>query len=399
MTRGAGATADDVVVVGGGPAGALSALLLSRRGWRVRLFDRERFPRPKLCGDTLNPGALAVLARHLDLTPLRAIGRPLRGMRLSGPGGVSIRGTYPAGVAGLNVTRADFDAWLLGEAARAGVAVHEGVAVAGVSMNGGCVTGVRVRSRGGAAAHPARLVVGADGRRSALAAGMRLARAPRRPRRWALGAYCDGVADVAPDFGEMHVRDGRYLGIAPVPSGATNVCLVVPYDTARGAMADAGAAVLAAARRDPWTAQRFAAARLSSPAVVLGPMAMDVDSPGVPGLLLAGDAAGFIDPMTGDGVRLALAGAEIAAALADAVLGGRVGADDAPRELARQRRRAFAAKWRFNRAVRALVGSGAMGGAAVAARIWPRLFEAMVCYAGDVGHAAPVAMEAPCPSR
>ncbi len=386
---------DDVAVVGGGPAGALSALLLARRGWQVRLLDRERFPRPKLCGDTLNPGALAVLARHLDVAPLRALGRPIRGMRLSGPGGVTVCGTYPEGVAGLNVTRADVDGWLLAHAAAAGVDVVEGAAVTAAMTSAGRVTGVRVDHR----AHPARLVVGADGRRSRLAAGLGLARVPAQPRRWAIGAYVDHVADVRADFGEMHVRAGRYLGIAPVPSGLTNVCLVLPYDAARAAARDAGAAMLAAARQDPWTAPRFAAARLAAPPVVLGPMATDVAVPGAPGLLLAGDAAGFIDPMTGDGVRLALAGAELAAEVADAVLRGAISADAAPALLARRRRRAFAAKWRFNRAVRGLVGSGALGGAALAARAWPRLFAAMVCYAGDVGAALRLAAEAPCPSR
>ena len=61
---------DDVVIAGGGPAGALAAIDPRAAGLRVRVFDRARFPRPKLCGDTLNPGALAVLGRHLDIASL-----------------------------------------------------------------------------------------------------------------------------------------------------------------------------------------------------------------------------------------------------------------------------------------------------------------------------------------
>ncbi len=116
-------------------------------------------------------------------------------------------------------------------------------------------------------------------------------------------------------------------------------------------------------------------------------MAMDVAVPGAPGLLLAGDAAGFIDPMTGDGIRLALAGAEIAADVADAVLRGELGRRRrAPAVLARRRRAAFAGKWRFNRAVRGLVGSRrAARRGARRAGAGRALFEAMVCYAGDVG--------------
>ncbi len=62
--------ADDVVIVGAGPAGALAALVLARQGARVRLVDRARFPRAKLCGDSLNPGALAVLGRYVDVADL-----------------------------------------------------------------------------------------------------------------------------------------------------------------------------------------------------------------------------------------------------------------------------------------------------------------------------------------
>ena len=122
---------DDVVVAGGGPAGAIAALVLARAGHRVRVFERGRFPRPKLCGDTLNPGALARLGAHLDLTPLRAAGLPLAGMRLSGPGGASVEGRYPAGRTGLAVTRAHLDAWLLSAAAAAGATVEEGRRVDG----------------------------------------------------------------------------------------------------------------------------------------------------------------------------------------------------------------------------------------------------------------------------
>jgi flavin-dependent dehydrogenase len=118
-------------------------------------------------------------------------------------------------------------------------------------------------------------------------------------------------------------------------------------------------------------------------------MAVDVSSPGAPGLLLAGDAAGFVDPMTGDGLRFALRGAELAALVAAEVLAGRLAAADAAAELERRRQTAFSWEWRFNRGVRALVGAdGAVRAATLAARAWPHAFEAMVRYAGDVGVAA-----------
>lgn len=376
---------DDVVVAGGGPAGALAALVLARAGHRVRVFERARFPRAKLCGDTLNPGALARLGTHLDLAPLRAMGLPLAGMRLSGPGGATVEGRYPSGRTGLAITRAQLDAWLLDAAANAGVRVEEGARVDAPIVADGQVRGVVVDGR----PHHARVVIAADGRGSRLAQACALVRTPASPRRWALGAYATDVAGTDPAFGEMHVRAGRYLGLAPVAGGATNVCLVVGRADAAAAVRDPWAAIRALALADPLLASRLAGARPIDRPVVLGPMALDATAAGAPGLLLAGDAAGFIDPMTGDGLRLAIDGGALAAEVARAVLEGTLTAAAAPEALARARRRAFATKWRFNRGLRRLVDTpSAVRAAAHAAGWWPAVFHKVIAFAGDVPVAA-----------
>ena len=385
----AGRHIDDVTIVGAGPAGTLAALVLARQGRQVRLFERARLPRSKLCGDTLNPGALASLAAYLDLATLRAQGLPLAGMRLSGPGGVSVGGRYPDGTTGLSVTRLVLDAWLLEAARAAGVSVEDGVVVRGPFLSGGRVDGVRIVTAAGERTHPSRLVIGCDGRASVLARACGVARTPASPRRWAFGTYVHDVAAVQAAFGEMHVRDGSYLGIAPVSGGLANVCLVLPRPRAAAAVIAPWDAIRAAVAADDLLRDRFTEARLAAPPVVLGPMAVDVERAGVPGLLLAGDASGFIDPMTGDGLRLAIDGALLAAAVAAEVLDGRVGPAAAPALLDARRRQAFAVKWRFNRSLRALVDAPTMVRAATwAARAWPAAFEAMVRYAGDARRAA-----------
>jgi flavin-dependent dehydrogenase len=226
-------------------------------------------------------------------------------------------------------------------------------------------------------------VIAADGRRSSLAFGRGLARQPQQPRRWAIGAYFTDVTGLT-TAGEMHVRDGHYIGVAPLPGGLTNACLVVPHEHGDDALKAPSRVLDAFLAADRGLAARFAGARPAGPAVMLGPMAVDGLACGEAGLLVAGDAAGFIDPMTGDGLRFALAGAELAAAVTLDVLAGRVSPAEAPTLLAARRRAAFQSKWRFNRTLRSLVSSArGVSAAALAARALPSVFERMIRYAGD----------------
>jgi len=405
----------DVLIVGAGPAGAVAGAVLARAGVRVRLVERATFPRDKLCGDTVNPGTLARLKRlgldgDLDVRGLR-----VDGMRVTGEGGVVVEGRYPDGRSGRAIVRRDLDWILLQQAIAAGCEVDCAVAVrramVGDQRGVRWVTGVLVGANGSERAIRAHVTIAADGRHSTIAFGLGLARHPKRPRRWAIGAYFDGVrphfsdlgsrphfSDLGSDpttapmgsdpvaepaiLGEMHVRRNRYIGVAPVPGGLTNVCLVRPSGPADPELADPAALLTRELARDSMLRDRFADARLVAPPVVLGPLAVDTPRAAIDGLLLAGDAAGFIDPMTGDGLRFAVHGGELAALAAlEALEHGWTGVHS---RLAADRRGAFAGKWRFNRVLRALVSSPrTVDAAAVAARLSPGVLRAVIARAGD----------------
>jgi flavin-dependent dehydrogenase len=373
----------DVIVCGAGPAGSVAATVLARGGARVLLLDRARFPRDKLCGDTLNPGTLAHLRRLglADRLPVSAL--PIEGMIVSGERGVQVRAHYGHGARGLSMLRRDLDAALLADAEESGVRVEQTVVarrpLVDTASDAPRVRGIVVAGRNRADLRiPAPIVIAADGRRSRLALALRLIRHPRRPRRWAIGAYFAGVSGVT-RFGEMHVRRGRYLGVAPVPGGLTNICCVSHITDGFAAPA---AARSTAIRRDPELHRRCAGAQMVTPATSLGPLAIEAMGCGVPGLLLAGDAAGFIDPMTGDGLRFAVQGGELAARAAlEALADGRA----AHHRLAYWRKRAFARKHRFNRALRSLVARPcAVTAASAAARVAPWAIRSLVDVAGDV---------------
>jgi geranylgeranyl reductase family protein len=378
----------DVIVCGAGPAGSVAATVLARGGARVLLLERARFPRDKLCGDTINPGAVAHL-RRLGLEAALDGAAAVDGMIVTGERGVRVQCAYGASARGYSMLRRDLDGALVRLAVREGVRLEEEISVRRplVDESGGVprVRGVVIAGRDGRELRvPAPIVIGADGRRSRLALPLGLSRHPARPRRWAVGAYFENVADLT-SFGEMHIRRGRYIGIARVPSTLANVCLVVPR---RADLDDPASLLQRELRRDPWLRDRFASAGRVSAPIVLGPLAIDAGVAGVPGLLLAGDAAGFIDPMTGDGLRFAIRGGELAAECALAALAGRHGAPHA--RLERLRRREFSRKWRFNRSLRAVVGHGfSVEAAGVAAITAPWMFRTLIRIAGDVPNGGP----------
>jgi flavin-dependent dehydrogenase len=225
-------------------------------------------------------------------------------------------------------------------------------------------------------------VIAADGRRSSLAFGLRLSRHPAKPKRWAIGAYFE--ADGTPSsFGEMHIRRGRYIGVAPVAGGVTNVCLVKPWSGGdRCDFGDPPGLLRHEIAAEPLLRDRFAGREPVRAPIMLGPLAVDVEDQPLDGLILAGDAAGFIDPMTGDGLRFAVRGGELAAGAAlESLEHGWAGVHA---RLAAVRQREFAAKWRFNRALRALVASPtAVRVAAVGASFAPGVIRALIARAGD----------------
>jgi flavin-dependent dehydrogenase len=376
----------EAVVVGAGPAGSVAALVLARAGVRVRLLDRASFPRPKLCGDTLNPGALSILD-GLDRAgaPLgaavRAAAVPMAGMIVTGPRGARVVADYPSRLTGAALPRHTLDHLLLEAAMSAGAEFEERACVVAPGLSAsGRVAGVRLKIGNATRELPAAITVAADGRGSRLGAALGLSRFSPRVRRWAFGAYFSDVEGLTA-HGEMHLRAHEYIGVAPTPGGAANVCVV--RDHARAAESRPAARVVHdAVASEPTLRDRFARARQVTGVTTLGPLAIDCRAAGMPGLLLAGDAAGFVDPMTGDGLRFALRGGILAAEAALQELATGLPAFEA---LHAARRREFRGKWRVNRALRRLAASpGGLTLAAVLAGAWQGPVRMLVGVAGDV---------------
>jgi len=352
----------DVIVVGAGPAGAATAILLAERGLEVVVLDRARFPRSKLCGEYLSPEAARVLDRLGVLKTLDAAGAaPLLGMRITAPDGTVVGGSYrpigpwrPYRGHAMGVSRATLDAVLVDRLRALPVDVREQVRVTDLLRESEQVVGVTaVDASGRAQALRARVVVGADGRGSVVAHQLGCRR-PHRLRRMALVTYVRGITDCR-DVGEIFVDPPDYAILNPLGPDHVNLSLVVPLDHVAPWSDRLEVFFEARVKQLRHLARRLADAERTAPVQAMGPLAYTVNPPQQGGVLLVGDAAGFYDPLTGEGVFSALRAAELVAETATQALRAGDWSWAALAGYERARRGVFADKERFTRALQFVV--------------------------------------------
>ena len=339
----------DVIIVGGGPSGAVMGWALAARGLRVAIVDRARFPREKVCGDFVEPRGLRLFRTMGCLAALEAT-HPLPithaslflGGRLAWGGRIPF---YDGGADlpphGYIIPREDLDHRLLNAAVDAGAELHEACHVEFVERRRGAMW-VRTREGRGDGMLRAPLVVGADGAHSTVArcAGLY----SYDPRHVAISqrAYADGVTlgrGEAAFFFDLDLFPG-YGWLFPIAGGRANVGVGILAETVdrcgisvRQLLQD----FLDTLRR---THPGCGGLRLASKPIggivrtygAAGPNHFD-------GGILVGDAGCFVDPMTGEGITPAAESALLGAA----VVAGALERGRADREFLRRYERAFRA--------------------------------------------------------
>jgi flavin-dependent dehydrogenase len=350
----------EVLIVGGGPAGASTATSLARAGIDVVRVDRARFPRPKPCAEYLSPEASRIRDSMGALSAVESTGAAqLKGVLVRAPNGATIRGEFVAGHAytpyrqrGLSVRREVLDKVLIDAARASGAEVHEGARATGLTPR---ASGHDV-DVGDRRIH-AQLVIGADGLHSVMARRLGLTRAARWPRRLALVTHYEGVEGIG-ELAEMHVEQDGFVGIADVGHGLTTVAMVVPARRAREVSGDKERFLTQWIASKGHLAPRFARARRVSPVRATGPFASQARRAWAQDALLVGDAADFFDPFTGEGIFSALRGGEMAAVAAVSAL--KTQGSKRTRALSaydQERRRAFGGKWVVERVIAAVVAN------------------------------------------
>jgi flavin-dependent dehydrogenase len=387
----------DVIVVGAGPAGAASAILLAERGWSVTLLDKAAFPRPKICGEYLSPESARILDRLGVLKAVDEAGaQPLRGMKIVAPDGTVVVGSYPT--AGpwpshrdyaLAIVRERLDQILVDRARSLPVDVRERHRVTGLlregskGREGSDVKGVQAQDAEGRALElRARLVIGADGRASAVAAALGLLR-PHRLRRMALIQHVAGL-DGFDERGEIFVDPPDYAILNPVAPGLVNLGLVVPLAHVRPFAGRLETFFHARLRQLPRLSSRLEGMKPVGALQAMGPLAYRVKDPRAGGVMLAGDSAGFYDPFTGEGIFAALRSAELLAEVAHAALERGTLEASALRPYAEARRAHFRGKARLTRALQFIIARRRLANAAAHALVRrPALLDLLMGVLGD----------------
>ena len=339
-----------VAVIGAGPAGSACAARLASRGLDVTLFERTPFPRTKVCGEYLNAAAQRELMELAAGDTVIQHCNRVAGIRLRVDGtALELPFANPAWA----IARSRLDEILFARARDAGAQPI----LARVEDIERIADRIRIRFRDASGLErrfEADAVVGADGLGSLVARKCGLARDGRRRGRFALGGHYSGFGPLD-GFIEMYVTKDAYFAINPLGEELANVMVVVEESDLHrwtGAIdrnLQQTASHLAAGKRGIPNVQRV------GKRVAVGPLAHDVRDVAAPSVYLAGDAAGFIDPFTGQGVFLALRSASLVASAVEAQLTQTESQERAALRYCREHRRIFHSRARVARLVSLLV--------------------------------------------
>lgn len=320
----------DVLVIGGGPAGATVAPLLAERGHRVVMLEKARHPRFHI-GESLLPANLPLFERLGVAADVRAIGMEKWGAEFVSPHH-DMPQVFQFGDAwdksmphAYQVKRAEFDEILIRNAAAKGVEVHEGCRAKAVDFLPDNTAVIRAcRDDGSEAEWHARFVVDASGRDTFLANRFQIKhRNPRHNSSAVYGHFAHAVRHAGRAEGNITIFwfEHGWFWFIPMMSDTTSIGMVTwPYHMKTKGSRSLRQFLLDSIATCPALAMRLKDAQLMTEVEATGNFSYVSERNHGPNYLLLGDAYAFIDPVFSSGVMLAMNSGVIGAEAIDACL-------------------------------------------------------------------------------
>lgn len=342
----------DVAIVGGGPAGSTLAALLAGRGIRVAVIDRDLFPRDKLCGEFLSYDALPVLAPLGVVAELDRIAAPaIEHCRIIGS-----RRTYEFALPrpARGISRLTLDNLLLETAERRGALRLDGWTAANIAPRERHVILQRNSERRELAA---RVIVGAWGRWGRF--DKQLGRAfvrDRSRRNFGFKRHYRPVAPAPATSIDLYSFRRGYLGVNGVEGGVTNICGLVHASRLSGHRGGWETFIDTLRSEEPRLESLFAAHESAQEGYLSSePVIFRARSAVEEGVFMVGDASGIIDPLTGNGMAMAIQSALLAAPILLRLIENPASREELEREYRHEHQRFFSRRIAWSRAVAAML--------------------------------------------
>ena len=325
----------DVIVVGGGPGGTSAASFLGLKGKKVLLLEKETWPRDKTCGDALSGKSVEIL-NELGLSEQleKADHSVVNGLTFSSPNGTLVRIPFNVSSKDISkgyVSRRMVSDYIMWQSAKKHCDAHDGMSVtsvvreAGDAAQGtpatqGKIVGVKAKGKDGIEREfRGKLIIGADGVSSLVAREIRGTDVDPDHTCIAYRAYYSGITGMDQSL-EIHFVKScmpGYFWIFPLENGLANVGVGMVMSDMKKGNVNLQKAMLDAIAQNPLFKERFANAKLVSPikawTLPFGSKKRKVHADNV---LLIGDAAGLVDPFSGEGQGNALLSGKLAAGVA-----------------------------------------------------------------------------------
>ncbi len=329
----------DAAIIGGGLAGCSLAIQLATRGYRIILFEKQTYPAHKLCGEFLSVEVQAMFQQlHVLDAVMEAGAHPITKTRVTSPSGQAFEAHLPGTALGLSRFR--LDQLLAEKAASQGVLVRDGSLVS--EVGGSYAHGFSIHTK---KEHcQAKLVLGAWGKRGVL--DRKLAR-PFMQKASPVAAFKAHFRGVAiPNYIELHAFAGGYCGLSHVEDGVVNACWITTVDALKASGGSPTGMMEGVMASNPELKARFEKMHnVMGGFKAVGQVTFAQKGLFDGNVMMVGDTTGMIAPLCGDGMAMALTGADLAAPLVSKYLDDMLSAEAMKRAYQRAWTRTF--RWRL----------------------------------------------------